>query len=552
MSTALAELGDMLVELPGFNRENFNPQSLVEQLTDEQVAALLEPIQKQLEWVRTHKYDILFPDEGQYPRHRYPKHVEFFNAGAQYRERCFMAANRVGKCRLYNDLVPHPDGTTSRIGDLFVAGKPFDVIAWDGKKAVSVSASHVIRKPPEMAVRLYLSSGKTFTCSLDHRVLTDSGWQHVRSLLQSAICLPHSTAEADPLTHAANDPRWSQITQDLRSRYLAGRRQCDEQPLDAATIVRALSPLPDGVQQHNPPLSPLGSRAGKSSDSPSLFGHHPSNLYEVGRYVDPSSGFEDQAENTSARRNTDLPPEHWQQRAGLISHLRSARADGPDLFGRVALVSPNDMAYNHVVAYEYVGCHALYDMTVPDLSNYIADGIVHHNTVAGAFETTAHMTGLYKPWWEGRRFTTAIDGWAAGDTNETTRDIIQKELFGEITWGDDGKKCFDGSGMVPRDKIGRITWKSGVQDLADVVLVKHVTGRWSRLGLKSYDQGRRVFQGTAKSWIWLDEECPLDVYGECLYRTATTGGLVALTFTPLLGISETVLSFLPAEMRPDA
>lgn len=32
-----------------------------------------------------------------YSRDKYPKHMELFTAGATYRERCFMAANRVGK-----------------------------------------------------------------------------------------------------------------------------------------------------------------------------------------------------------------------------------------------------------------------------------------------------------------------------------------------------------------------------------------------------------------------------------------------------------------------
>ena len=40
------------------------------------------------------------------------------------------------------------------------------------------------------------------------------------------------------------------------------------------------------------------------------------------------------------------------------------------------------------------------------------------------------------------------------------------------------------------------------------------------------------------------------VYGECIIRTATTNGLVLLTFTPLEGISEVVMSFMPKEMRP--
>ena len=42
----------------------------------------------------------------------------------------------------------------------------------------------------------------------------------------------------------------------------------------------------------------------------------------------------------------------------------------------------------------------------------------------------------------------------------------------------------------------------------------------------------------------------MDVYGECLIRTATTNGIIMLTFTPLEGISKVVLSFMPKEMRP--
>ena len=42
----------------------------------------------------------------------------------------------------------------------------------------------------------------------------------------------------------------------------------------------------------------------------------------------------------------------------------------------------------------------------------------------------------------------------------------------------------------------------------------------------------------------------MDVYGECLVRTMTTDGIVMLTFTPLAGMSDVVISFLPKEMRP--
>lgn len=170
-------------------------------------------------------------------------------------------------------------------------------------------------------------------------------------------------------------------------------------------------------------------------------------------------------------------------------------------------------------------------------------------TVSGAYELTAHLTGLYPDWWEGRRFTRPIRAWAAGKTNETTRDIVQAELMGELVKRQDGRKGFDGTGMIPGERIGGLTFKKGGSDLLDIVKVRHVTGGWSKLGLKSYEQGRGSFEGTAQHVIWTDEEPPFDVYGECLIRTATTDGIVFLTFTPLEGISETVMQFMPKEMQ---
>lgn len=67
------------------------------------------------------------------------------------------------------------------------------------------------------------------------------------------------------------------------------------------------------------------------------------------------------------------------------------------------------------------------------------------------------------------------------------------------------------------------------------------------LGIKSYQQGRGSFEGTEQEGVWLDEEPPLEVYTECLTRTATTGGMMLLTFTPLDGYSDVVKSFLEPE-----
>lgn len=169
----------------------------------------------------------------------------------------------------------------------------------------------------------------------------------------------------------------------------------------------------------------------------------------------------------------------------------------------------------------------------------------------GAYETTCHLTGRYPDWWPGHRFDRAIDCWACGKTNETTRDIVQRELFGKVI-ADGARKSVDGTGMIPGDDIDTpsLTWRQGVPDAIDTVRVRHVSGDWSVIGLKSYQQGRGSFEGTAKDWIWDDEEPPADVYGEQMMRLMTTHGLFAITFTPLEGLSEVVLSFLPTEYRP--
>lgn len=160
----------------------------------------------------------------------------------------------------------------------------------------------------------------------------------------------------------------------------------------------------------------------------------------------------------------------------------------------------------------------------------------------GGYETTLHLTGEYPDWWTGRRFDHPIEAWAAGDTGETTRDIIQYTLMGAI-----GEL---GTGLIPAANIiGEPTKRSGITGAMDIAKIRHKSGGTSYLAFKSYDQGRKKFQGTAKHLIWLDEEPPANVYSECVTRTMTTQGLVLCTFTPLEGLTEVSLKFMP-ELAP--
>lgn len=174
-------------------------------------------------------------------------------------------------------------------------------------------------------------------------------------------------------------------------------------------------------------------------------------------------------------------------------------------------------------------------------------------TDAGAYELTCHLTGEYPEWWTGKRFDRPIRAWAAGDSNGTVRDIIQPKLLGRIVRSEeDGDSAFGlGTGMIPGAKIKSTRPRSGIPNAIEIVYVAHKSGGTSQLTLKSYEQGRKAFQGTEIEVIWLDEECPEDVYTECLLRTMTCGGIVFLTFTPLMGLTPLIMKFLPGGKMPD-
>jgi phage terminase large subunit-like protein len=200
-------------------------------------------------------------------------------------------------------------------------------------------------------------------------------------------------------------------------------------------------------------------------------------------------------------------------------------------------------------------CRALYPKHVALMdagAEHRERGMIAGNRVGksdvGGFEVATHMTGLYPDWWQGRRFTEPVSVWAAGDTGKTTRNIIQRKLLGPI--------ANPGTGFLPAHLITSTQKKSGVSGAIEMIWARHLpSGGMSICELKSYDQRREGFQGTAQHIIWLDEEPPEDVYAECLLRTTKTsdfpGGIILLTFTPLQGRTPLVTTFLKEGVRPD-
>ncbi len=160
-------------------------------------------------------------------------------------------------------------------------------------------------------------------------------------------------------------------------------------------------------------------------------------------------------------------------------------------------------------------------------------------TFCGAAEAAIHLTGKYPPWWDGRRFDRPVRAWAGSKTGEVTRDGVQRLLIGEpkdeSQWG---------MGLIPGALLLDTKRRTGVPDALDSAVVKHVSGGKSTLGFKSYDQGRQKWQGETLDCVWFDEEPDMDIYIEGLTRTNSTGGIVFMTFTPILGMSNVVHMFI--------
>ena len=166
-------------------------------------------------------------------------------------------------------------------------------------------------------------------------------------------------------------------------------------------------------------------------------------------------------------------------------------------------------------------------------------------TYSAAAEVACHLTGLYPEWWTGRRFTKPVEVWVAGTSNQDVRDIQQRELLGLV---EEGRRP-SGEGWIPNHLIGQFSFRQcGVSNVIDTVQVKHVSGGWSSLGFRSFEQGDIAFQGTAKHLIWLDEEPENDpnnkIFGECNMRLMTTDGMLIFTRTPLLGPTAIVRHFM--------
>jgi phage terminase large subunit-like protein len=160
-------------------------------------------------------------------------------------------------------------------------------------------------------------------------------------------------------------------------------------------------------------------------------------------------------------------------------------------------------------------------------------------TLCNCVETVYHLTGLYPDWWEGKRFDHPVKWWAGGQSNDKVRDHLQSQLLGPH---DDPDK--EGTGLIPKDCIGKKTRRAGIPNAIASVQVLHVpTKKWSSLTYKTYEQKTEEWMGETVHGISLDEEPPENIFSQCVIRTMKNNGIVFITATPENGMTEVISQF---------
>jgi len=137
----------------------------------------------------------------------------------------------------------------------------FYVHAWDGHRMVEAQAETPFQKPVSGIYRVTLSNGESLHCSMAHLLLTPSGWQPLSSLSSGSLLVNAQTQCSlvpfrsiwgfFPQAFGEGVRRCFEKAQDWIRDYLLCCRQCDEQPRPSPVDGQALIPSHNGVPRRN-------------------------------------------------------------------------------------------------------------------------------------------------------------------------------------------------------------------------------------------------------------------------------------------------------------
>ncbi len=579
-------------------------------LSREQKEELLALLQEKDNRIKYNFVDTLWLDEDKAEtipgclkstaRVNYPKHLEFFKAGNEFTERAFIAGNRP----LSSDtLVRMADGTSKLLDDIKIGDM---VLSLDPKTLIS-KPTPVIDIPYKGVERVYkieAARGKWVEATEDHEfpVFTKSGHNHIKNMaiknIPTDVCvsckkglitprqiefsnqselpihpyvlgalLGDGSLKFDSITITNKDEAVLNKFKNLSGWELKSRDELTYRIVQG-NLINELGQFKKGFirvildklglfdKTHIPleyktssiqnRLELLAGLIDTDGTNREFVNKHEQLVKDFCDVVNSVGGFAHYKACRKCCTNTGAWGTYYRAYFRLPYKLPLAlEYKQPKLTKRICNYSRHP-----INTIQYVGVKPVTCITVEDKNHLflVNDFIATSNcgkTLSGLYELYLHCSGEYPYWWEGKRFTKPIVAWLCGDRGEVVRDGIQPLLVGHTEFG---------TGIVPLDKFAQPpVAMPGIPQGYGQYFIKHKTGGVSKIIVKTYQSGKDAFESAAVDVIMLDEECPLDIYVESQMRTATTGGIVYLTFTPDSGLTDTVLHFMdkpkPGEAR---
>lgn len=275
--------------------------------------------------------------------------------------------------------------------------EPFHVVSWHNGKPVVGRAEVPFIKGARRLYRVFLSNGRSFVATSNHRIMvnevpTGLRWLFVSDVVarlqkSQRVLLP-STEEPCPSASQQGALRWSETPGDSQDHCPTDRRSCDEPLLPVGVSVRASSLQQDDALGHSHASPHQGDPAfGQGYSHPCPASDRPTTTRSA-----PLAGCTSH-EGASGRRASSKPcgpgeclglddPRSLEASSPLQDTLTSS---GPpasqsccEAPREAAAPFVNKSVYITDILYERTDIY--YDFTVPGFANYVMDGVVHHNT----------------------------------------------------------------------------------------------------------------------------------------------------------------------------
>ena len=474
------------------------------------------------------------------------------------------------RCLAGETMIFDPVAQVSRRVDQIT--EPFHVEAWDFdlKQKVSARASKPFQKPVDDLYRAVLSNGEQIECSAAHRVSTPFGWSSLKDiglgglvashqatetwisscldfLLTSLFCLLPSTVGTFLLKMREDVLHWSQTAQDCLSGCPSSLRFYDAQLLLALKADQCELPLQADAQEHTDyAFVDEDGRARKPQCTRPYFDFaHRAILCAGSRFLvrffgtvfrTPCTSLTDRQSSIQSHALSEQRPKSVA--AYLCEGLLQIARIWILAFLRVAswaLTKHNELRLVNVY---HKRRDVVWDISVERYVNYFIGSILHKNSgkteyaakrIAQAF-VGADLNGFAPDWIKDKFKKRGLNIWCLHTTNMTSvsmqQNVFQKYLPPELK-------------EAKRSKSTQVSWtqKNGFSDNTAVY-------NGNQIWFLNYSQDIKVVEGGEVDFVWCDELVPADWLETLKYRLITRNGKLLVTFTPILGYTQTVKEFI--------